>query len=278
MPTFIGTLDPSSMSDVFRRATLHVIYGKESAYKADTWWGRFYSIRGCDKSEPEPEKVTCITLSQSEATLKPDDTLQLTATVYPTDAADKSVIWESSDENVVMVTDDGFVLALAEGTADITVTANDGSGVSATCRITVESEKEPEVIIASLSLEKTLTIEQGETKQLTATISPENATNKTLTWKSANSSVVTVDEEGNVLGVSVGKSIITAKTTDGSNLTANCVVTVVKATGIEGVSSEKTDGFEYYTLGGVRLDRKPQQEGVYIREKDGKRQKIVIRR
>lgn len=278
VPTFIGTLDPSGMSDVFRQATLHVLHGTESAYRADTWWGRFYSIAGCDKPEPEPEKVTSITLSQSEATLRPDDTLQLTATVYPTDAADRSVTWESSDESVAMVTDDGFVLALSEGTADITVTARDSSGVSAVCRITVEADRAPEVLITSLTLEKTLTLPLGESMQLMPDIQPDNATNKTLTWKSANPSVVDVDEAGNILGVSPGKSIITAKTTDGSNLTANCVVTVATTTRIDATTTDTTNNATYYTLSGVMLHAKPQQEGVYIRVKDGKSQKVIVRR
>lgn len=98
VPSFIGTEDPSSMNDVFRKATLHVIYGNEEAYKADAWWKRFYKIEGCKDPGVEDVKVSSITISQTEITLKPDDTLQLEATVYPTDAANKSVIWKSSNE------------------------------------------------------------------------------------------------------------------------------------------------------------------------------------
>ena len=65
---------------------------------------------------------------------------------------------------------------------------------------------------------------------------PVNASNKTLQWKSVNSDVASVDKDGNVLGVSAGKSIIQAKTTDGSNLTINCVVTVIPSTGISNIT------------------------------------------
>lgn len=71
VPSFIGTEDPSSMNDVFRKATLHVIYGNEEAYKADAWWKRFYKIEGCNAPSDADKKVTSITISQTEATLKP---------------------------------------------------------------------------------------------------------------------------------------------------------------------------------------------------------------
>ncbi len=236
VPDFIGVNDPSSMNDVFQQATLHVIYGNESAYKADSWWGRFYSVEGCAAPSEEDEKVTSITISQENVTLKPDDTVQLAATVYPTNAANKKVLWSSSNDDVAMVTDEGFVLAVAEGEADITAKAADGSGVKAVCHIKVEGENTPVVTIVDIKfVESTATIAINETKQLAVTFNPVNASNKTLKWTSAKPAVATVDADGNVTGVSEGKTIITAKTTDGSNLTINCVVTVTKATGIDGV-------------------------------------------
>ncbi len=238
VPDFIGVNDPSSMSDVFQQATLHVIYGNESAYKADSWWGRFYSVEGCAAPSEEDEKVTSITISQENVTLKPNDTVQLAATVYPTNAANKKVLWSSSNDDVAMVTDEGFVLAVAEGEADITAKAADGSGIKAVCHIKVEGENTPVVTIVDIKfVESTATIAVNETKQLAVTYNPVNASNKTLTWTSAKPAVATVDTEGNVTGVSEGKTIITAKTTDGSNLTINCVVTVTKATGIDGVTT-----------------------------------------
>ncbi len=233
VPDFIGVEDPSTMNDVFQQATLHVIYGNESAYKADSWWGRFYNVEGCDAPDAEKVKVTSITISQENVTLKPDDTLQLEATVYPTNATNKKVIWSSSNDDVAMVTDEGFVLAVAEGEADITAEAADSSGIKAVCHVKVESEKTPIVTIVEIKfVESTATIAIKETKQLAVTYNPENASNKTLTWTSTKPAVATVDTEGNVTGVSEGKTIITAKTTDGSNLTINCVVTVTNTSGI----------------------------------------------
>lgn len=237
VPSFIGTEDPSSMNDVFRKATLHVIYGNEEAYKADAWWKRFYKIEGCKDLGVEDVKVSSITISQTEITLKPDDTLQLEATVYPTEAANKSVIWKSSNEDVVIVTDEGFVLAVAEGEADVTVASAENSEIKAVCHIKVEKEKEPEVPIVQIKFEESpVTIALGETKKLNVIFNPVNATNKELDWVSAKTSVVEVDKEGNILGVSEGKAIVSAKTKDGSNLTINCVVTVIPSTGISNIT------------------------------------------
>ena len=237
VPSFIGTEDPSSMNDVFRKATLHVIYGNEEAYKADAWWKRFYNIKGCNAPSDADKKVTSITISQTEATLKPNDTMQLEATVYPTDAANKKILWASSNEDVVIVTGEGFVLAVAEGEADVTVASAENSEIKAVCHIKVEKEKEPEVPIVQIKFEESpVTIALGETKKLNVIFNPVNATNKELDWVSAQTSVVEVDKEGNILGVSEGKAIVSAKTKDGSNLTINCVVTVIPSTGISNIT------------------------------------------
>lgn len=255
VPQFIGTEDPSAMSDVFNQATLHVIYGNESTYKADAWWGRFYKVEGCNAPSDEDVKVTSITISQTEATLKPNDTMQLEATVYPTNAANKKVNWKSSNEDVAIVTDEGFVLAVAEGEADITAGAADGSGIKAVCHVTVEGEKKPVVPIVNIKFEESpVTIAIGESRQLNVIFEPANATNKELTWKSVSPSVVTVDDKGNIYGVKEGKSVVSAKTTDGSNLTINCVVTVTPSTGIGNI-----------TMGDVKLvikDRHLKVEGL----------------
>ena len=235
VPEFIGVNDPSAMNDVFANATLHVVFGHEQAYKADAWWKRFCKVEGCDA--PSEDEVTSVVLNQTELTMKPDDTIQLTATVYPANATNKKLIWTSSNGDVAMVTDDGFVLAMAEGEADITATSAENSSIKAVCHIKVENEKEPVVTIVGIKFEESpVTISMGDTKKLNVIFNPVDATNKQLEWKSTKTSVVDVDQEGNIIGVSEGKAIITAKTTDGSNLTINCVVTVVPSTGINDIN------------------------------------------
>ena len=253
VPEFIGVNDPSAMNDVFANATLHVVFGHEQAYKADAWWKRFSNVEGCDA--PSDDEVTSVVLNQTELTMKPDDTIQLTATVYPANAANKKLVWTSSNDDVAMVTDEGFVLAMAEGEADITATSAENSSIKAVCHIKVENEKEPVVTIVGIKFEESpVTISMGDTKKLNVIFNPVDATNKQLEWKSTKTSVVDVDQEGNIIGVSEGKAIITAKTTDGSNLTINCVVTVVPATGINDI-----------TIGNVKLiveNRRLKVEGL----------------
>lgn len=253
VPEFIGVNDPSAMNDVFTNATLHVVFGHEQAYKADAWWKRFSNVEGCDA--PSDDEVTSVVLNQTELTMKPDDTIQLTATIYPANAANKKLVWTSSNDDVAMVTDEGFVLAMAEGEADITATSAENSSIKAVCHIKVENEKEPVVTIVGIKFEESpVTISMGDTKKLNVIFNPVDATNKQLEWKSTKTSVVDVDQEGNIMGVSEGKAIITAKTTDGSNLTINCVVTVVPATGINDI-----------TIGNVKLiveNRRLKVEGL----------------
>ena len=82
-------------------------------------------------------KVSSITLSETSITLAPDATKRLTATILPADADNKSVTWSSSDENIATVIN-GLVIAIGEGTATITCSAKDGSGVTASCAVKVE--------------------------------------------------------------------------------------------------------------------------------------------
>ena len=136
VPAFIGVNDPAAMDGVFQNATLHVPFSSLDDYKADSWWTRFGTVVGLD-GESEVY-VTDISLSQTSATMITYDTLQLTATISPSGATNKSVTWNSSDENVATVDSNGLVTALTTGEAVITATATDGSGVKAECFVTVQ--------------------------------------------------------------------------------------------------------------------------------------------
>ena len=179
----------------------------------------------CTVTVDIPVPATSISLSQTAATLTSQgETLQLTATVLPEDATDKSVTWTSSNTSVATVSNTGLVTAVSSGTATITATTNDGSNKSATCTVTVDIP----VPATSISLSQTAATltSQGETLQLTATVLPENATNKSVTWTSSNTSVATVSNTGLVTAVSSGTATITATTTDGSNKSATCTIIV----------------------------------------------------
>ena len=164
--------------------------------------------------------VTDVTLSQDKADLtKAGETLQLTVTVKPSYADNKTITWTSSDEKVATVDKDGKVTAVANGTATITATSADGKH-SATAVITVKIAPEKLTLTAE---NKTLT-KVGETLQITAKIEPDNAYDK-LIWKSSDERVATVDVDGKVTAAGNGKAIITATTEDGK-LSESVTITV----------------------------------------------------
>ena len=166
------------------------------------------------------KKVTDVKLSETTKTITVGEEFTLTATVAPTDAADKSVMWTSDNSNVATV-DGGKVTAVAAGTANITVTTKDG-GKTATCAVTVSAPNG----VTGVSVdpkEKLLSI--GEELVIKAIITPEDATNKKVTWASDNEAVAKVDESGKVTSISEGTAKITVTTEDGGK-TATCTVTV----------------------------------------------------
>ena len=185
----------------------------------------------------EATPVTSVTLDQTSASLKVGETVSLTATVKPDDATDKSVTWSSSNTSVATVSSSGIVTAIKAGSATITVKTNDG-GKTATCSVTVKAATVP---VTGVSLNTTsLSLTEGETQTLTATVSPSNATDKSVTWSSNNTSVATVSSTGVVTAKSAGSAIIMVTTKDGSK-TATCSVTVkAKTVSVTGVSLDYT--------------------------------------
>ncbi|MBD5254820.1 MAG: Ig domain-containing protein [Barnesiella sp.] len=174
-----------------------------------------FSCGGGDSvSEPTQVTVSSVQIRPSSATLNVGETINLTATVYPETASDKSVSWYSSNNQIATVTD-GKVTAIAEGTA--TITAYAGS-VKAECVITVTPTSVTSITLSQTSVELTI----GESTTITATISPENAEDKTITWSSSDTAVATVTN-GTITAVAVGTATITASCGD---VTAECTVTV----------------------------------------------------
>ena len=169
--------------------------------------------------------VSSVSLSQTELYLVVDETATLTATVLPNDATDKSVTWSSNNEAVATVNQNGVVTAVSAGPATITVTTNDGEK-TATCSVIVAAMEPPVVHASSVQLSQTnLDMEEEETATLVATVLPEDAEDKSVTWSSDNEAVATVNQNGVVTAVSGGTATITVTTTDG-NLTASCAVIV----------------------------------------------------
>ncbi|MBQ6302047.1 MAG: Ig-like domain-containing protein [Bacteroidales bacterium] len=180
--------------------------------------------------------VTGVTLDKASLTLTEGETQTLVASVTPENATDKSLSWSSSNNSVATISSNGQITAVSAGTATITVKTNDG-GKTATCAVTVMAKT---VSVTGVSLNNTsLTMTEGETQSLVANVTPENATDKSLSWSSSNNSVATISSDGQVTAVSAGTATITVKTNDGGK-TATCTVTVkAKVISVTGVSLDK---------------------------------------
>ena len=170
---------------------------------------------------PIVTRVESVSLDRTSATLTEGEELTLTATINPVNASNKNVTWTSSDSSVASVSD-GKVTALKAGSAKITVKTEDG-GKTASCEVTVTPRTYP---VESVSLDRTsATLIEDEELILTATVNPDNASNKNVTWTSSDSSVASVSD-GKVTALKAGSATITVKTEDGGK-TASCEVTVV---------------------------------------------------
>ena len=166
--------------------------------------------------------VTGVSLNTSTLNLIEGGTDTLTATVEPNNATNRNVTWSSDNPSVATV-NNGVVSAVSEGTATITVTAQGDSTKSASCTVTVTAAT---VSVTGVTLNKTSTsLYVGDTETLTATVAPDNATNKAVTWTSSNPSVATV-ENGVVTALARGTAVITATAADGSGASAKVTVTV----------------------------------------------------
>lgn len=149
--------------------------------------------------QQDSKKVESLSLNTGdEATLK--------AVVKPDEATNKNVTWSSSAGDVVQV-DNGKLTAVKAGEARITASASDGSGVKAEVKVTVTDVAVKEITVSG---EVNQTVLEGGKIQLAVNFVPENATNKGLKWKSLNSDIATVDENGIVTGVKNGTATIQA--------------------------------------------------------------------
>lgn len=185
--------------------------------------------------------VTGVKLDKTEANVTVDGQITLKATVSPDNAGNKEVEWSSSDSTIASVDNNGVVTGHKAGTATITVKTKDG-GKTATCKVTVTDKV---VAVTEVKLDKTTAeMKVGDTLTLTATVTPDNATNKKVTWKSDKTDIADVDANGKVTAKAKGTATITVTTEDGGK-TAKCVVTVdekaPETVPVTGITLDKTE-------------------------------------
>lgn len=201
----------------------------ESNADSSVYASVYVNVTSSGSSSPT---VTSVSVSPSSLSLDLNGTKTgtLTATVNGENNPSQAVTWASSNNSVATVSTSGVVTAKATGNATITATSQADGNKSGTCVVTVSDST---VHVTGVTLNKNSTsISKGSTETLTATVSPNNATNKAVTWTSSNTSAATVSNSGVVSvpsNATVGAtSTITVTTSDGS-YTATCIVTVAAA-------------------------------------------------
>lgn len=184
--------------------------------------GMLIVTNSCKKEKIEFIDVTEIRLDKENITMPVGSTYRLTATILPENATDKTLVWKSDDESVAIVDKDGLVIAVKGGFETIISAATPKGDVKAICKVKVEKKVVP---VSGITIDKeSLKMKVGETYHLTAKVSPEDATDKSVVWKSEDESIATVDQEGLVTAVKGGsKTMITATS---GEFSASCAVTI----------------------------------------------------
>ena len=195
----------------------------------------FATIYGCEKEETnggtQTVAVSGVSLSKTTLSLVEGGSETLTATVAPSNATNKAVSWKSSDAGTATVDSNGKVTAVKAGSATITVTTSDG-GKTATCSVTVTAK---EVDVEGLAIDPaTLEIKEGLTAQMKVVLTPAEASEPAIKWKSTNTEAATVDDSGLVTALKEGKTRIVA-TVDGTQIEAICEVTVTPDDALKGI-------------------------------------------
>ena len=220
--TNVSIQDISGLNISYGNSKIYATYLDSDTGKAVV---RSYEVKSADKPEqPVEVPITEVQLGREALDMYEGDTFKLTATVLPVNTTDsKDISWSSNNEAVATVSEDGTVTAKSVGTAVITATSTNGK--TASCTVTVEKKLIPitEVLIDKSSA----TLTEGDSTTLTATVLPENTTDrKDISWSSSNNDIATVDTTGHVEAKKAGTVIITATSTNGK--TAECTVTVEK--------------------------------------------------
>ena len=188
-------------------------------------------------------EVREISLNIAEGELKVSESLQLKANVLPETAVNKNILWASSDKSVATVSDSGLVEAIGLGSVTITAQSESNPEVTATANITVV----PTMVESIVLNYATYTINRREHLQLTASVSPKDATNGNVRWASSDTSVAEVDENGLVTAKAGGTAVVTATACDGSGVMASCEIVVIGKpdVGYNPYLSSRSTGYSY---------------------------------
>lgn len=212
---------------------------------------------------------TSITLDKADVTMNVGETTKLKADVWPTDADNKSVLWNSDNENIAKVSSDGVVTAVKAGKTKVYATTQ-ANNLKAECEITVlQPVTGIEMDKASISFTYI-----GETVQLTAKLLPEDASNQNVTWESSDTKVAIVSK-GKVVCTGFGTAVISAVSADGGFM-ATCIINAT--TGIEGITDDAPQKVvKRYDIAGQEISQ-PVNGINIVKTEDGRVLKTSVKR
>ena len=179
----------------------------------------------------KPRLVQAISLNATQKELIVGDAFSLTATLSPENATNRNLIWKLVSGDAISLSTTGVIQAKKVGEALVRAEAADGSGITAECKLVVKPR-----LVQAISLnatQKNLVI--GDSFTLTATLSPENATNHNVIWKLVSGNAISLSNTGVIQAKKVGEALVRAETADGSGITAECKV-VVKPRLVQSIS------------------------------------------
>lgn len=263
------TVKEGAFKYVPQNATIYIPKGSYNDYFLSSDWIYFSDFREMGAFD--------VALSEQSIELTVGSTATVAATVTKDDDMTiESEEWSSSKPEVATV-DNGVITAVAPGVAVIWFTAVDGYGVphSEKCIVTVSAAP---TLVESITLDlNSVEAVEGDEFQLTATVTPDNASDKTVAWSSSDETVATVSAEGLVKVLKEGSCVITAATTDGSNLKAECQVSVFA--GIDDILCDTSIPVEIFNLQGVKISTTIEHlpAGLYIVRQGNTVKKVAVK-
>ena len=176
------------------------------------------------------EQCTGVQLSTTNIQIYEGESFTLTANTLPLATTDGLIEWSINDERIIKRNNDGTIIALSEGTAEVIAKSVNGGHI-AKCKVTVKAM----IAVESITLSKqSLKMYVGEEYTLTATVLPTDAIYKDINWTTSNNEVATIDNEGNINAVGHGKTTITVTSVSNSSIKATCDITVYEhCTGVQ---------------------------------------------
>ena len=275
--------DVISLEGIGNSVTIAPLNAGEATIDCILNWGNVWKpVLHCNVTVKETLKG--LKIEAEKETILKGKSLVLSTELEPLNSYYQDITWTSSDESIAQVLPSTNGRALVKGlkAGTVTITAEAGSkeiGGYAQDSIEITVTQPVESIYLDPAVWAAV---EGETLQLTANILPEDATDKTLEWSSSDEEIAIVDETGLVSILKEGSCIISARTTDGSDLTAECHISIT--TGVEEIAFDESDIVDVYTLDGVKIKSDCKRNnlddlasGIYLLRKGNKVEKLIMR-